>query len=1071
MLKGSAWRKNNLREVRKTLGRFIAILAITMLGVGFFAGLKVTKRAMLETGNAYIAENRLYDYRMISTMGLYEEDAEYIRNLDGVAAAEGVYSFDFLGKTGADGATSAYKAISITEDVNRLSLVEGRMPENENECVVDSAHFGNDVIGETLYVAEENEKDTAEQFACREYTITGTVNSPMYLNMERGTTNIGNGSVYGYVCFPNDSFHMDYFTDIYVKLEGNEEIYSDEYKKLTGRMEEPLQDALEACGERKYQEVYAEAEQELQDAEADYEKGVKEYQEEKQDAETELQEAWDTLEEAEEEIKKSEGKISSGRKALADAKAEYAAGKQEYEKKLSEYETQKTAAQTELETALQTIEAKKQELSSQKEMLQGMIYLLQQGQTENVPYSEPEIRAMLQQITAGETELAGAEQELAANSAAAEQQFQEAEESLNEAKAELDKAAVEIQTSEQQLSKGETALKHAKKDYQDGLSDYQKAKEDAEQQFQEAEAELQDAETEIKDGWEALSELEKPEVYLLDRSTNVGYASFENDSGIVDGIAKVFPIFFFMVAALVCITTMTRMVDEQRTQIGTLKALGYRNASISMKYISYSGSAAMIGCVLGFLGGSKLFPWAIWQVYGILYNRFAPIDFIIDWKLGILSLAVSLICSAGATWFACYTELVQMPAALMRPKAPKSGKKIWMEKLPFLWKRMKFLHKVSARNIFRFKKRMFMMLLGIGGCTALIVTGFGVSDSIINIASDQYDNILTYDYSITLKEPADEGFRQDFQENTADILSTSVFVGTETVDALYEGGTKKVNIIACSDMKIEDVTGLSYKGKPVEYPKDGEVIISNSISEASGVKIGDTLTLKISDTETRDVVVGGIFQNYVYHYMFMTEETYRQVFGKNCEYKTILATAKDKGALYETSALLSSSDSENPACFGDDIEQISVTNDFKVRVKNMLGSLNYVIILVIFCACALAFVVLYNLSNINITERVREIATIKVLGFYPIETNSYVFRENIVLTIMGTVIGLPAGWLLHNFVMHNIRIEMVCFHIRILPQTYAYACLITLIMAVLVDLVLIPKIEQVNMTESLKSVE
>jgi putative ABC transport system permease protein len=669
------------------------------------------------------------------------------------------------------------------------------------------------------------------------------------------------------------------------------------------------------------------------------------------------------------------------------------------------------------------------------------------------------------QLDGAEAQLDGAEAELNTKKQEAENQFAQAKKQLDASKAELDQAAQEIQQSRQTINNGAETLEQAKAEYADGLADYEAAKAEAEEQLAEAEEKLADARAELDDGWQELSELAEPTTYLLERDINVGYVSFENDAGIVEGISRVFPIFFFMVAALVCITTMTRMVDEQRTQIGTLKALGYSNRKIAMKYISYSGSAAIIGCVLGFCLGSKLFPWTIWQVYGLLYNQFAPIRFVIDWKLAGLSLLVSLICTAGATWLACYTELMQKPAALMRPRAPQSGKKIWLEHVTVLWKRMKFLHKVSARNIFRFKKRMVMMLLGIGGCTALIVTGFGISDSIVNIAADQYDNILTYDYAVTLSDGADEAYIEAFREETADMLDTSVFVETETVDAIYEGGTKKVNIIATSDMDIEKITGLFYKGQAVEYPEDGKVLISNSIAEAAGVKAGDTLTLKISDTETKEVVVGGIFQNYVYHYMFMTGETYAQIFGETGQYKTILATAKDKSRIYETSAALTGLES------GDRIEQISVTNDFKTRVKNMLNSLNYVVALVIFCACALAFVVLYNLGNINLAERVREIATLQVLGFYPRESNAYVFRENIFLTLMGTVLGLPAGYFLHNFVMRNIRIEMVCFNIRIQPQTYIYAVVITLGMAFLVDLILRRKIRQINMTESLKSVE
>ena len=519
-----------------------------------------------------------------------------------------------------------------------------------------------------------------------------------------------------------------------------------------------------------------------------------------------------------------------------------------------------------------------------------------------------------------------------------------------------------------------------------------------------------------------------------------------------------FPLFFFLVAALVCITTMTRMVDEQRTQIGTLKALGYSDGAIAWKYISYSGSAALLGAIFGFMLGTWVFPQGIWQGYSMLYQFSSRLRYYFDPVMAAVSLAASLVCSVGATWFACHAELQLLPASLMRPKAPKPGKRILLERVRFIWSRVSFLHKVSIRNILRYKKRLFMMLLGIGGCTALIVAGFGIRDSIATIADDQFGSITHYDIAVTFSTPMNTTLQEDFRSRYP-TAQTCVFAETASYEIKNGSAVFTLNTVATDDPDITSVIGLTDGTQTVPYPQEG-AIIDRDLADRLGLKAGDMLTVSLSDTKSVEIPVEGVFENYVYHYAYMTAETYRDLFGADCEYST--AYILTDGDAYALGAALASNSR---------VASVTVSEALQDIVDNTMKSLDYIVGLVVVCACALALVVLFNLCNISITERVREIATVKVLGFYHRETLNYVFREILLLTFCGALVGLPAGWALHRFIMQNIRISLVSFHIHVTPLSYALAFAATLLLAVAVCLCLIRKIDRISMAESLKSIE
>ena len=648
---------------------------------------------------------------------------------------------------------------------------------------------------------------------------------------------------------------------------------------------------------------------------------------------------------------------------------------------------------------------------------------------------------------------------------------------LDDAKAELDDAYAELVQGEADyksgyedaLAEGEQELADARQElddgwaeYYDGVEEYEEGKLEAEQELADARQELDDALEELEDGESDLYDLKTAplSVFALTRTANTGYASFDNDTAIVEGLAAIFPVFFFLVAALVCSSTMTRMVDEQRTNNGTLKALGYRDGSIMSRFTAYAAWAAVLGTGLGLAVGAWIFPAVIWRAYTMIY-RFADLEFVFDPVLALLSLAAALVCSVGAALASAWNEMRKMPASLMRPKAPKAGKRILLEYMTPLWKHMSFLQKVAARNVFRYKKRLIMMLLGTGGCLALLIAGLGLRDSVANVADDQYRYITLYDYTITFAQGQTEDQRQAFRETWAEDLDHLAFAATDTVDVLTQKGVSTASVVASDDPEITALFGLTYGDETVAWPTGDGAVVSEKLLRLSGISVGDSLTVERSDGTVLEIPVVGAFENYVNHYLLLTGQGYETWMGEAPEIDTAYASTAS-----EEITALGARRTE-----GRSVLSVTLAQDFQAMIADTMQSLDAVISLVVGCALALSFVVSYNLVNINITERVREIATIKVLGFYRWETYSYVFREGLILTGLGCVVGVPLGIWLHRFVMDRIQVDMVSFRVRIDPWSFVLALALTLVITLVTDALLVRKIDRIHMAESLKSVE
>ncbi len=995
-MKSMMWR-TTFREIKGSLGRYMAILSIIALGVGFFAGLKVTKPTMVTIVDNYTKEQAFFDYRLLSGLGFEKESVEAFRELEGVRAVEGSVFTDIIYQNGEDGAKLVANLNSITEQVNQLEIIAGRMPQAPNECVVDADMYSEDVIGTRIILAGENKEETMDMLAYDTYTIVGVGLSPTYMNFQRGSSSIGSGVVSCFIYIPIEGFETDYYTEIYVKMDVDEPLYSQAYDDYIEAHNDSVEEALRAQAECRRQAIIEEAQAEIDEAQAELDSAAADAWAELAEAKEELDSAQEEIDDALAELTEQEQQVRDGMALLTDGIDQIDVGLLQIQEGI----TQTQAA----------IEVLPPDMAGQELLLQQMLAEL-----------------LAQQVA------------------------------LEEQRAELIVQFAEAQDGLSLIMSGYEELEEAQSELDEGLAEYEEG-------LAEYEAEITDGQAQIDDARAELSEFAEVDYYLLDRNTNVGYVCFESDSNIVAEVATVFPIFFFLVAVLVCMTTMNRMIEEQRTQIGVLKALGYSRRTIMAKYMVYSGSAAIIGCVLGFFAGTYVFPKVIWFTYGLMYTVSGD-AYIFDLPLAIISLVVSLLCSVGTTWLSCRMELRSVAAELIRPKAPKSGKRILLERIPFIWNRIKFLYKVSIRNIFRYKKRFFMMVFGISGCTALVIAGLGLRDSIVDIVDEQYGKIQTYDISVTFKEPLSEEERTEFLAETDEVLETHLYHMTASVDVTHDGKTRAITMVIPQDgvsvegfLMLPDIRG---NGEVLAYPSDGEGVISGNFARRMNIETGDTISFIDDELHQLTVTVSGICENYVGDYLYLSADTYQAQTRHKPEYKALWCHIKEDVDVHEAGTLIMENET---------VGSLSITQDMVDRVKSMLQSLNYIIALVIGCAAALAFIVLYNLTNINITERLREIATIKVLGFYPGETAAYVFRENLVLTGIGALVGLVLGKWLHAFIMSALDVDGFCFQVKVTSVSYLLAVILTFVFAMIVNGFMHFKLQKIDMAESLKSIE
>ncbi len=1058
--------KDVFREIKKSAGRFISLLLIVALGVAFYAGIRSCHPDMLITADHFYDEAELMDFSVMSTLGLTDEDVEAVKNVPGIKAATGNYSADFVSKS--DEKQSVLKVTAITDNVNQIVIVDGRLPEKAGEAVIDIFYRNVYEIktGEKLRLESGDDTDISDVLKSTEYTIVGCFSSPRYLSMDYGTTSIGSGKVDGCVYVLPEDFALDVYTEMYVQVEGAAALqsYSEEYDETIEEAIKGIEDIASGREKARYDKVVGDATERLNEAKADLEEGKKKLEDARQeiaDAKQEIDDAKKQVEDGKKELEDGRKLLEDKRKELADGKAELADNKAllaDSKKQLSVKKNEFNEGKTEYEEKAALLAETKVYLANLREKLGPLADLV------------PE-------LVEGEKELAAAEEELAKGKAlldAGESEIKKAEAQIKAYDRQIANAEQLIRDGEQAIIDGEAEIAENEqkiKDAEAEIADGEKELADAEAKIPEAEEEIKDGELKIADAEAEIADIDYPEWYVLEREKCLQeYASYRSDADRIGNLGKVFPLIFFIVAALVCLTTMTRMVDAERTQIGMLKALGYSKWTIASKYITYAFLATVFGSVIGALVGSKVLPYVIINVYKILYPNLDGLYMPYSAEHCLTASLAAFVCIMAATLFSCFKALMDVPANLMRPLAPKKGRKLLLERIKPLWRKIPFNWKNAFRNFVRYKKRLFMTLFGIIGSTALLLVGFGINDAVNTILYTQFGGINLYDQTLSIdgKATDDEIAALDAHLAADERVSEYSFAYQSIRNASCDSSDEEleVYIYITEDMEhIDSFISLRTRvGQEKVTLNDEKVAISEKMASVMDLKVGDELYLAEDKGAKTAFKVGAIVENYTYHYVYMTPALYEKAYGEPCDYRQIVVVNRDDVDVDD--AAFAEEYLAEPAVGG-----VMAVSTMIEKFADVISGMSSITVVLIICAGALTFVVLYNLNNINVTERQRELATLKVLGFYNTELTAYIIRENILITIIGVAIGVVCGILLNRFVVESVEVDIVMFGRQIYPLSYLWSVLIAVGFTAIVNFLVHFKLKKIDMATSLKSVE
>lgn len=1093
---------DTLREVHHTFPRFLSLLVLSALAVCFLAGLRATAPDMKLSADAYFDQQNLMDLHIASTLGLTQEDVDAIAEEEGVASVQGAYTIDAL--VPMDNQEMVVKVLSYSGegDVNQPALVEGRLPEGEDECLVEPLflELSGLSIGDTISL-DTGEGDYADALSVEEVTIVGTANSPLYIALDRSSSTLGTGSVDAFLILPVESFTMDYYTDAYLLAEGASELetYSDEYEELVDQLAQQLEPLSKERSALRYDEAsqaISDAEDELAQAEEEANQQLTDAEAEITSSRQELDDAKKQLEDAKKQLDSGEAQYAAGMEQLEsgwraldaasleleDGKEQYEQGQTAYQAALALYQIQAAAVERQLETQAE-LEASTQ---ARTQATQAALQAATEAALED-PLSYMEVYNRVYEETyqsVYDTAYAQAYAQAQENSSqwqelqTSKAQLDQTKAQLDAAKAQLNQGEIEyragvrqLESSQRQLEASREELDQGWEDYETGLQQwedgekaYQEGYESYTQSRQEAEDQLKDGRKEVEQAKRDLTLLEDGEWYILDRNTNTGYVSYSMDADRIANLAAVFPLIFFLVAALVSLTTMTRMVEEQRTTIGGLKAMGFSRGSIAIKYVGYGFLSSVIGAVLGLAVGLTLLPWIICTAWSAMYT-IGDIHYSFEAATSLLAAGAAVGTVTLAALLACFSTLAATPAQLMRPKAPPVGKRIFLERITPLWRKLSFHYKITLRNLFRYQKRFWMTVAGIGGCAALIVTAFGVRGSIMGVMEEQFDVLYHYSAQVGLVDEITPLELEEVEDTLSEsgLVDDSLACRVETVTAQSESYTLDCYLQTTpSQEELSRFVELRHRTDdvPVTLPDDGAVI-TEKMASLLGVEVGDTITL---DGESRvTITVADITEHYVQHYIYVSDTYYETLFGEAPTANTVLVDfpVEESGAGELESQLVSL----------DGVSSLTLLSDTADTFSSSMESVDYAVILIIFCAAALAFVVLMNLTNINITERLRELATLKVLGFYNREVSAYIYRENAILTVFGVLAGMVLGKFLHQWLILTVEVDMVMFDRVLDLSSYLWAAVLTVVFSLAVNLTARRKLRDLDMVEALKSVE
>lgn len=1113
-----------LRSIHTTFSRFLAIVAIVALGTGFFAGLMMTGPDMRQAMDTYYDDNHVWDIRLISTLGFSNDDIHQFDDVEGVRACMPNHTVDAIARmndtqvavrVSSFDTTMAQQFVgehahaakdSSSDFLNRFQLVTGRLPQSPDECLAAAyAPHAQLSEGDIVDITSANE-DLDKIFSTRHLRVVGTITSPLYpYTRSFGSTTIGSGSIDQYIFVPTSTFQQDFpYTELYISVEGADSVQSnsDAYKNIVGATKERLEAQKDRMSVLRQHEVQELAQSKLDEKKAEFEQQKDEAFEKLEAGESELARKHRTLQDSWRKYTQGTSKLKASREAFESQKASS-------QNKLSQAQTR---VATQEETLLSALRAQGMDVSSLEQaqtILENHLQTLKEKQNqqnvdnrvvdENSSEQSPEhirsnsnqqlatlgdnrqsiqhnktraimatarehVSAPYEEIQRVQQQLAGVQALIAAKAklqderAVADKKLAHAEQELAQAQAKLDASYTRLQEGQKKYDEGARELAQRKQELDDKFATVQKQLDDAQ---------------------ETIDTTDIPDIYILDRSQHEGAAIYHADTERMDALARVFPFMFFLVAALVSLTTMTRMVEDERILIGTYKALGYSTIQIATKYLTYALLAAGIGSVLGVGVLCQVLPLIIMKAYSVIYAiplLSPPLPIKAD--VAVFSAGLGIGITLIATICSVLSSLREQPAPLMLPRAPKAGKRILLERIRPLWRRISFSWKVTLRNLFLYKKRLFMTVIGIAGCTALLLVGFGLHDAIWDIINKQYVDITHYQMTVGLNDHAND---LDVQ-HVKDVLTQHPEI--EHIDRVHTAhmaakgeddslSSTHVDVVVPQSLDIFNQT-ITLKnrisGKQVPFD-ESSVVISEKLATLHHLRVGDTLVLFDRDKVGNSVGAGhkltitGICENYVGTTVYIAPTIFAKISSSPVMYETLFIQAPDlkPGEQQQNIA------SELHSC--DDVSLVAFSDETISLYRNMISVVDYVVAVLIISAILLAFIVLYNLTNINIEERLREIASLKVLGFTKREIYAYIFREVFLLSLLGDVFGLGVGVYLERFVVATAEVDYVMFSRTIHLESFVIAFVLTLVFTGLILLVMTPKLNRIDMVESLKSVD
>ena len=1109
---------DTFRLIKKTFGRFFLLICIVALGVSFFVGVKSSSPIMAYNVNNYNKKYNLMDYTIYSSYGFDDVDIEELKQLDYINDVEATNFVDAT--TLINDTNLVIRVHALNPKINKVNVLEGKLPDKANECVIEknTLYFRDLKIGD--YIRLSRPDDKLDDYLKREkFKIVGFISTPYYLNNDLGYSTLENRSLNSYMYVMEDVFDMDYYIELSLTLNRNidEDTFTDEYKEEAKKIKTELEAFSKTQALHRKDEVLSEAYEKYNDGLKEYEDGLETYNTEIADAEKEISDGRKKIRDGEKEIKDGyaeleekeievEAKLISGAREIEDARNGLGVSHAQYKQATIEFEAKKEELQNiigqidsgisqyndginQAQAGVDPLKGAIVELESNISNMQVMIDSLDpndptdaatiaslQGQIEGLVSQKNMYQAQLDDVlntisylNNEKNTLIAQKKEIQDGLASGQSQLDEAggliasgfEEitnnsvRLDEARAEAEK---EFSDARNDLKKAEKDIAQAKIDLEEGIIELEKARMDGKQELEDAKADLEKAKQDIE-------ELEDGKWTVLDRSQHYASKTFSDTVIQMEAIGNIFPLFFFLVASLVCLTTMTRMVDEQRGQIGIYRALGYDKTKIYFKYVFYAFMATLIGSIVGSIFGTFFFPPIIYNVWGLMYD-FPKYTLSVQWDLIILSNIAFVLIMTLTTYFACRKDIKEVPSQLLRPKTPSSGKSIYIDKITFLWDKLNFSTKLTIRNIIRYKQRFFMTVFGIAGCTALLIAGFGIKDSVDVVIDKQFYEIFNFDGMAYIDE--DLSYSDAYKiyetilkkEDTKDADFTSGYIGIS-----YNNGREDtVNVeIFDNNEQLEKYFILRKRvGKEPLILSDNGIIINEKLSILQNIDIGDYIEIESDNGVIKKALVEGICENYSNNYVYMSSKYYEKIFNSSIKKNKVLVVSKDEVDI---------SQYQDEIANINGVESISFYNSMIKAFSSMIDGLNSIVYVIVISSGALAFVVLSNLTNVNISEREREIATFKVLGFTEKEVNSFIYKENFVLTILGSIVGIPLGLLLHKYIMSLVEMDSIMFGRSVENISIIIAIGLTLLFSMLVNLFMVKKLRAIKMVESLKSVE